>query len=133
MISGPERNRNKTATGPPRSAPTVDEAYRGGKLQKQQPPSKKQRTQANDHDATQGSLMEDGVYVRNRKGKDLCKKFNQGSCNSSHKGNIICPNDQNRRHQCSKCLGTDHPAAECGSSEKRKGGGGGKNWGRGRK
>jgi hypothetical protein len=59
----------------------------------------------------------DGRFVTNRSGNTLCFSFNAGSCESSSKGNIVCPKDPSRRHSCSKCLSSAHGAHECSETQ----------------
>ena len=56
----------------------------------------------------------DGTYTHNRRGLELCQKYNSGTCDNKI-ANSRCP--QGRQHQCSKCL-QGHAAIECGGKGK---------------
>ena len=43
---------------------------------------------------------EQGRYLTNRRGKELCRKFQSGHCT----GGNVCPTDSSRVHQCHWCL-----------------------------
>ena len=54
------------------------------------------------------------TYSKNRKGIEICKKFNLGQCGNG-RPQSRCPNK--RSHQCNKCLGP-HSAQNCTGSKK---------------
>ena len=74
----------------------------------------------------------DGNWTTNRKGAQLCGKFQLGECNV-----LPCPVNSRNAHQCARCLG-NHPAKDCqsqgggqsagskGTKNQGKKGGGGK-------
>ena len=53
----------------------------------------------------------DGLLTHNRRGVELCRKFQEGQCGQAVNG--YCPANHNFRHQCAKCLSPDHGAAAC--------------------
>ena len=55
------------------------------------------------------SVKENGLFTKNRKGFDVCIRFNKGACGNG-KPQSKCP--ASRSHQCNKCLGP-HTAQEC--------------------
>ena len=57
-----------------------------------------------------------GAYSHNRKGIQVCQKFNKGSCGNG-KPQSRCTN--NRSHQCNLCLGP-HQADKCPGDKKAK-------------
>ena len=66
------------------------------------------------------------LIAMNKRRKKLCKAFQRGACEHTKKGDIICPDNKEERHQCAGCLG-DHPFCECdGSGPLGKGRGAGK-------
>eukprot|EP00971_Amphidinium_carterae_P338268 6475521-Amphidinium_carterae.1 len=85
-------------------------------------------------------LVKDGLFTHNRRGLEICRAFQEGSCGATVFGNK-CPKDTSRVHQCVKCLSADHGSVDCGSKKepteampsqpprfKKKGGGkGGRN------
>lgn len=56
----------------------------------------------------------DQVYAKNRKGIEICKKFNLGQCGNG-KPQSRCPNK--RSHQCNRCMGP-HSALQCPGAKK---------------
>ena len=64
-----------------------------------------------------------GVYTHNRRGNELCQKYNAGDC---HGNQNTCPNGF--KHQCNKCLGPH--TAKSGSCGKGNGKGKGKSKGK---
>ena len=54
---------------------------------------------------------EDGSYRQTRTKKDLCRKYNAGSCQAKPGPSGACP-DTGGVHSCHWCLGT-HPATSC--------------------
>jgi hypothetical protein len=81
-----------------------------------------------------------GKYITNRGGHVLCLAFNAGAC--GFPGQVICPNDSERRHNCNSCLSADHCAQNCTKTAPAqpkskhvggKGGKGGKGRGKGGK
>eukprot|EP00971_Amphidinium_carterae_P328240 6460007-Amphidinium_carterae.1 len=56
------------------------------------------------------------MYVANRRGQEICRGFQDGSCALTVQGNR-CSVDPTRVHQCSKCLSTDHGAVDCKSTK----------------
>ena len=98
-------------------------------------PSKRQRSGAQ----RVHKVGPDGLLVMNRQGIELCKGFQCGKCNEpAIRGR--CPQNNNKAHNCAKCLDQDHGADECeravkepsSSSSGRGRGGKGKGKGRGR-
>ena len=98
-------------------------------------PSKRQRSGAQ----RVHKVGPDGLLVMNRQGIELCKGFQCGKCNEpAIRGR--CPQNNNKAHNCAKCLDKDHGADECeravkepsSSSSGRGRGGKGKGRGRGR-
>ena len=60
----------------------------------------------------------DGSYTHNRRGNEICIKYNRGECS------LPCPS--RRSHQCNVCLKNDHAATRCpqanpGNADKGKG------------
>ena len=54
---------------------------------------------------------EDGdIRTRNGKGHPLCHGFQDGSCTDCLTGGVVCAVDRRSRHQCARCLSTDHGA-----------------------
>ena len=79
-------------------------------------------------------VVVDGKHTVNRKGKELCRKFNEGTCSQSRVGNQ-CPVNHNIVHQCNKCLANNHGGHACGlqpaaPSERRYSGSKGKGKGK---
>jgi hypothetical protein len=75
--------------------------------------------------------VENGKYTTNRGGHSLCLSFNAGACGLP--GNVVCPKDSDRRHNCNLCLSADHGAQNCtktAPAAKGKGGKGGKGRGK---
>ena len=57
--------------------------------------------------------VHDGTkWIKNRGGLELCPWHNAGQCERNAPGNK-CPYDQNKTHQCDKCLKTGHGAWNC--------------------
>ena len=56
--------------------------------------------------------VSEGQYVTNRRGVELCRDFNKGTCCETNKYGR-CAKDANRVHQCSLCLSTEHGAHSC--------------------
>ena len=52
-----------------------------------------------------------GLFKANRRGNPLCINFQTGACEKAGNG-AVCPKDENRRHQCQRCL-EFHPLSEC--------------------
>ena len=65
----------------------------------------------------------DGKYTCNKKGNDLCHRFNRNECEEATNG--ICPRNPKRRHQCHWCLG-DHSGKDCTNYSNSSGAKGGK-------
>ena len=78
-----------------------------------QPSAKRQKNQQSKEFPDLSQKDSSGNFTHNRRGNELCNRFNGGDCNA-----MPCPN--NYRHQCSKCLG-QHPASQCGGQSKGKG------------
>ena len=55
------------------------------------------------------SVKENGVFTKNRKGFEICVRFNKGACGNG-KPQSKCP--ASRSHQCNLCLGP-HTGQEC--------------------
>ena len=56
---------------------------------------------------------ENGYYLRNRSGAELCHGYQTGDCTEGTGANsLICKRNAQRRHQCNRCLG-HHPGSEC--------------------
>jgi hypothetical protein len=51
---------------------------------------------------------QDGNMASNRKGKQLCQGFQNGSCRNSIGTTNVCVVDGVSMHQCARCLATDH-------------------------
>ena len=68
---------------------------------------------------------------KNKKGKEICFGFNDGSC-PYDATSAVCPKNNWRVHQCSNCMSQQHGAHECTEAPK-KGKGKGRGKGRGRK
>eukprot|EP00971_Amphidinium_carterae_P187178 3715144-Amphidinium_carterae.1 len=60
--------------------------------------------------------VRDGRFVVNRKGIEICRAFQDGSCGGSTPNNR-CPRDSSRSHQCNKCLSVDHGSVNCPSDK----------------
>ena len=78
----------------------------------QPPPVRTREHNAND----------DGTMKTNRSGKELCRNFQTGNCESPPGAPGSCPRDRRLVHQCAKCLSRDHGAhhpAECSKSAPR--------------
>ena len=52
----------------------------------------------------------DGTYLKNRRGVEICKNFNQNRCGNSTSAQSKCK--AKRSHQCNRCLGP-HQALAC--------------------
>ena len=53
-----------------------------------------------------------GLRSRNGKGHPLCDGFQDGSCVDCLPGGVVCAGDRRSRHQCARCLSTDHGASD---------------------
>jgi len=87
------------------------------------PPSqsgKRRRDEEKKKDKQDLSEVADGRYVKNRRGSDICRNFNEGTCPGTQSG--PCPTDLVRRHQCWDCLG-NHAAgsSRCSGSTASRG------------
>ena len=60
---------------------------------------------------------DDGLYSHNRQDGELCKGFQNGTCKIV-RGQIRCPKDWSKFHQCGKCLSETHGAYKCSSESK---------------
>jgi hypothetical protein len=90
-------------TQPNLSSPAVSAPKSAPKPQRQAPREESDSpAKRRDRDL---SVLVDGLYVKNRRGLELCVGFNQGTCHgrSCAKG---------AAHQCSKCL-QEHPLVAC--------------------
>ena len=78
---------------------------------------------------------EQGHYIRNKKGLELCRGYGHCTCKGGNAGR--CPSNDSRTHQCYICLqqhaGSDHDKLQKGAGGKGKGGGKGKAKGGGRR
>ena len=70
--------------------------------------------------------------LKNKKGKEICYAFNNGSC-PYDPNSQVCPKNDWRVHQCSNCLSPQHGVHECPEPQKKGGKGKGRGKGRGRK
>jgi len=62
------------------------------------------------------NVNDDGTMKTNRSGKELCRNYQTGNCESPPGAPGYCPRDRRLVHQCAKCLSRDHGAhhpAEC--------------------
>ena len=55
---------------------------------------------------------DDGLLTHNRKGVELCRGFQKGTCKEKDKHGF-CIKTGRTRHQCAKCLSEDHGADVC--------------------
>ena len=72
-------------------------------------PGKKKKRKAGARDDNSVFDSSKGFYTKNRKGIEICEKFNKQSCGNG-KAQSKCAN--NRSHQCNLCLGP-HMATQC--------------------
>ena len=83
-------------------------------------PERRERSPRRPAQATPGKVRvhntnEDGTMKTNRAGKELCRNFQTGKCETSQTPGV-CPRDRRLVHQCAKCLSQEHGAhhpAEC--------------------
>jgi hypothetical protein len=80
----------------------------------QAPPQKRKAIE--DRPGSKQHNVSGGRFTTNRSGNSLCMSFNSGNCTGTA-GNIMCPVDSPRRHNCSLCLSPDHGAHACSQSE----------------
>ena len=73
------------------------------------PKAKSKRGKKRGYEGDDMSRKEGDVYILNRRGTEICRNYNRGSC-GSRAAQGKCP--QARSHQCNKCLGP-HQAIEC--------------------
>ena len=60
----------------------------------------------------QHMVGDDGLLTHNRKGVELCRGFQKGTCKEKDKHGF-CIKTGRTRHQCAKCLSEDHGADVC--------------------
>eukprot|EP00971_Amphidinium_carterae_P221094 4389548-Amphidinium_carterae.1 len=60
--------------------------------------------------------VKDGRFIANRRGEEICRGWQDGSCGITVRGNK-CSKDNSRVHQCDKCLSTDHGSVDCTSAK----------------
>ena len=79
-------------------------------------PAAKKASKKRKYKGADSSVLDDKdqIYARNKKGIEICKKFNLGQCGNG-KAQSRCPNK--RSHQCNKCMGP-HSAQNCSGSKK---------------
>ena len=128
MIDGDalvEASNARVAGLAPRSAPSLDEIYRGPSASSSraaapprgttasQPKASKQQNQQEKTRKTgtyTGPRIVNGQYMCNRQDFELCTHWNgQNGCNRKGKNNF-CGYDGTKVHQCSKCLQPSHGA-----------------------
>ena len=80
-------------------------------IQHQSPASSSQVRPWNANRTGRHHSVQDGRYLMNRTGYNLCGPFNEGRCESSAPGGW-CPVSWDTVHQCSRCLG-QHSASKC--------------------
>ena len=57
---------------------------------------------------------EHGLFTTNRRGEELCMKFQDGRCTETvTRGSNKCSQAPHRVHQCAKCLAIGHGAETC--------------------
>jgi hypothetical protein len=106
------QGRELTATiGAPSLAPDKPDKRGNGQRGNGQPPPKKARGGNREHQANS-----DGTMVTNRAGKELCREFQSGRCQAARSGMVVCPRNQNRVHQCAKCLSPSHGSSSCSNN-----------------
>ena len=81
------------------------------RMVQQSPSSSSQVRPRNSNRTGRHHSVQDGRYLLNRTGYNLCGPFNEGRCESSGPGGW-CPVSWDTVHQCSKCLG-QHAAVKC--------------------
>lgn len=105
--------RNKSL--PARQDGDSSDSDRGGKkVRPDQPPKKKKRKYAGEDLSHWDGQA--GAFSLNRKGIQICQKFNRNQCGNG-KAQSRCPN--NRSHQCNLCLGP-HMATKCTGGKRQK-------------
>ena len=105
MIEGDaivEKSNRHAASGPPRSAPSVDEAYRGTQHSATQPRKKQRQASPQPRAAIanhEGPQFANGRYLCNRKRVPLCEAWNSSSgCKQGTAG--MCGRTGKHAHQC---------------------------------
>ena len=59
------------------------------------------------------NIDKEGFALSNRRGRTLCKGWQDGSCTETGRDNR-CGKNSSEMHQCSKCLSTEHGRSGCG-------------------
>ena len=94
-----------------RAAPSSEADEPGTASVPSQGPAKKARAKRTYNGEDKSFKDSSGIYTHNRKGIEICRKYNCNECGSTQ-AQGKCQQSKKRSHQCNRCLGP-HQATAC--------------------